>query len=152
MKHLRNAAWSSVVPGDISGSLPLNSFYFLSIRKGVRIPDTWAIFHMRSYQWFISSFSEWLWKGSGVSADKAQLLVRLLCNAGDVGCPFEVIREMKSKIFVGFGSSKDSFMDGVFYVMWVPTRAETHHRTLLWIEWHQPGSFPVLEGIQIMLK
>ena len=41
----------------------------------------------------------------------------LLCDAGDVGCPFEVIREMKSKIFVGFGSSTDSFMDGVFYVM-----------------------------------
>ena len=57
------------------------------------------------------------WKVSGVSADKAQLLVRLLCDAGDVGCPFEVIREMKSKIFVGFGSSKNNFMDGVFYVM-----------------------------------
>ena len=131
MKHLRNAAWSSVVPGDISGSLPLIFFNFLSIRKGVRIPDTWAIFHMRSYQWFISSFSEWLWKVSGVSAEKAQLLVRLLCDAGDVGCPFEVIREMKSKICVGFGSSKDSFTDGVLYVMWVPTRAETHNRTLL---------------------
>ena len=43
--------------------------------------------------------------------------MRLLCDAGDVGCPFEVIREMKSKIFVGFGSSKDSFMDGVWCML-----------------------------------
>ena len=126
-------------PGDISGSLPLNSFYFLSIRKGVRIPE-----HLSNIPHAVVSiiYKQFLW----------MTLEGFWCFCGQstaAGTPSFVMREMWVVHLKFWSHQRDEvqdicrfFLDRVRTVSWMVYSMLCEFRqgrkliteTLLWIE------------------